>query len=419
MNTLPVYLPNRRLDFTETGDVLDPNTGASVGRWTAESSNPAEQNCLIFRESSGARQAIKAQYSFNADNQLVVSLATKDGTVEKNSKAVFNGSIQIDDEHDVIYTLADAPASDLAQVVVLYGDLAFDGPTRLALRLTGGGKATITSKASAPLSTERNTNVDLAGHDLLVFHAATTNHFGDKGDSRDASISLAGQWKLLPQGISFECSTGGDLTNPDLVLSLKGRSKAVAAGLEFHLDEGKAEALFTIEGQHTFDAGTASWSLAVGYSQLADPAKRIKASAKGSITHRSAGGNLLTIGGTLSYDGGGKSGTLELAIAAEYTFAAGQIVFKANANWSNSHYQYDLQLSGEIKVRGGKLVFDVHYGSNNVASLTVNYTGGDSDFLKYFNVQLTRDAAGKVKATVDFSIKVTYINGVQVTEKAA
>src|SRR5205085_3720996 len=115
----------------------------------------------------------------------------------------------------------------------------------------------------------------------------------------------------------------------------------------------------------------------------------------------------------------GKTGTLELAIAAEYTFSAGQIVFKANANWSNSHYQYDLQLSGEVKVRGGKLVFDVQYGSDNTTSLAVNYTGGDSDFLKYFNVKLTRDASGKVKTTVGFSIKVTYINGVQVTEKAA
>ena len=92
-------------------------------------------------------------------------------------------------------------------------------------------------------------------------------------------------------------------------------------------------------------------------------------------------------------------------------------VFKANASWSNSHYQYDLQLGGEIKVRGGKLVFDVHYSSDSTASLEVTYTGSDGDFLKYFNVKLTRDASGKVKGTISLSIKVTYINGVQVTQK--
>jgi len=419
MITLPVILPNRRLDFTETGDVLDHQSGSSVGRWSAESSNTVEQNCLIFHDESGSRQVLKAHCSFNAQNQLVVSLVPEDGAVTDKSETTFNGSIQIDDEHDVVYALANGPASDTGQVVVLYGDLALDGPQNLVLRLTGGGQTVITSDASLPLSADQNTDVELAGRDLLVFHATTTNTYGPTAEHRPASIALAGQWKIRPEGIAFECSASGDLTNPDLVLSITGRCKAVAAGLEFHLNDGKAQALFTIEGRHTYDSGTATWSIAVGYSQLADPAQRIKAAVSGKVTHTISAGNQLMIEGALSYQGDGQTGTLDLSIAAEYTFAAGKIVFKANANFGGSHFQYDLQLGGEIALRNGKLVFDVHYSSDNAASIQINYDGSDADFLKNFNVKITRDAAGNVKATIGFTIKVTYLNGVQITQKAA
>jgi len=222
---------------------------------------------------------------------------------------------------------------------------------------------------------------------------------------------------LLPDGISFECAADGDLTKPDLVLKLKGRSKAVAAGLEFQLKNGAATALFIVEGQHVFDAGSATWSIAVGFSQLAEPVKRITASAKGKITHTTKKGNELTIAGELSYKSdGGKVGTLALEIDAEYSFAAGKLVFKATADFAGSKVQYDLQLGGEIKVHGGELVFEVKYGSAGTTSITVNYDGPDTDFLKFFNVAITRDASGRVAATVKISIELHYINGVQVSK---
>ncbi|ACB73652.1 hypothetical protein [Opitutus terrae] len=418
MIALPVFLPNRRLDFTATGDVLDPATNQSVGRWSAESSNEPEHNSLVFFDDAGARQVIRVHYGFNDRNQLTVSLLPADGVVTEKSEATFNGWIAIDDEHDVIYSLADGPNSDTGQVIVVYGDLRFDGPKQLVVDMTGGDQTSITSDASVPLAAEQNTDVALAGRDLLVFHASTTNTFGEVTAHRPAEIKFAGQWKLWPEGLRFECSAEGDLKNPDLMLSLKGRCKAVAAGLEFRLKDGDAQALLVVEGKHTYDAGSATWSIAVGYNQLAEPAQRIKASAKGKIMHTSKAGNLLTIEGSLSYQGdGGAAGTLELAIDAEYEFAGGKLVFKAVANWAGSKLSYDLQLGGELTVRGGKLVFDVSYSATNTASVTVNYTGSDDDFLRFFNVSLKRDASGKIKAGVKFGIELSYINGVQVSRK--
>ena len=419
MITLPVFFPNRRIDFTETGDVIDHKTGSSVGRWNAESSNPAEHNCLIFHDQSGSRQVLPAHYNLNAHNQLVVSLIPEDGAVTEKSEAAFNGSIEIDDEHDVIYALSDGPGSDTGQAVVMYGKLAFDGPKSLVLRMDGGDQTAIRSEEALPLSADENKDIDLAGQDLLVFFAATTNTYGTTIEHRNASISFAGQWKLWPEGLAFECSAQGDLTKPDLVLSLKGRSKAVAAGLEFRLKDNDIEALFVVEGRNTYDCGSATWSIAVGYSQLAKPEDRLKAAVSGKIIHTTGKGNALTIEGRLSYQGGGKTGALDLSLAAEYTFTAGKLVVKANASWAGSHYQYDLELSGEIKIRGGKLVFDVCYDSTHTVSLNVNYTGSDADFLKNFSIAIKRDSKGKVKATIGFTIKVAYLNGVQVIEPVA
>lgn len=419
MIALPVILPNRRLNFTDTGEVLEQSSGRSVGRWSAESSNAAEQNCLFFFDENGARLVLKAHFSFTAQNQLHVALVPKDGVVSEESAVTFNGSIEIDDEHDVIYALAKGPASDTGQVVIVYGHLAFDGPKNLVLRMAGGGQTAISSHEALPLSADQNIDAARAGRDLLVFHAITTNTYDGATEHRPAAIGFAGQWKLWPEGLSFECSADGDLAKPNLVLSLKGRCKAVAAGLEFRLKDGDAQALFAVEGRHTYDAGSATWSIAIGYSQLAEPKQRIKAAVKGQITHKTTGGNQLQLEGSLSYQGaGGSAGTIDLAIAAEYTFAGGKIVFKANANWDGSRYQYDLQLGGEIKMRDGKLVFEVKYSSANTASIEVKYTGSDADFLKYFNVAITRDSQGKVKAAIGFSIQVSYINGVQVAKAA-
>jgi hypothetical protein len=419
MIALPVHLPNRRLSFTETGDVLDLDANKSVGRWSADSSSANERNCLVFHDDTGSRQLIEAHYSFNARNQLVVSLTPSDGDVTKASSTAFNGYINVDDENDVTYIFTDGPDSETGQIVVVFGKLAFDGPSKIVLRMTNGGQTAITSQEASPLSADQNLDVAAAGRDLLVFKASTTNTFGDTTAIRPAEIAFAGKWQLQPDGIAFKCSASGEITNPNLVLSLKGRCKAVAVGLEFRLADGDIQALFAIEGRHIYDVGTASWSIAVGYNQLADPAERIKAAVKGSLRHKTAGGNRLIIEGALTYKGSGKSGTLDLSLDAEYTFAAAKIEFKATASWGASKIQYNLGLTGEIKVKNGSLVFDISYGSTGTLSVEVKYSGSDSDFLKNFNVKLTRDASGKVKANIKFTLEVTYINGVQVTKKAA
>ncbi len=422
MNGLKVTFPTCTLLFTETGGVADASDGTALGRWTAESANDAQRNCLIYDLRGALQPALRVHFRFNECNQLVVSVLPADGNVTAATDCTFTGGISIDDEHNVIYSITDGPGHETGQVVVLYGDLDFNGPAKLVLRLAGGGQTGITSDAQSPIGASQNLDVDKAGKDELTFHANTANTYGRTAQTiehRPASIKLAGRWQLWPQGLAFACSAEGDLSNPSLVLSLKGRCKAVAAGLEFRLTDGDVSALFVVEGQHQFNAGSATWSLAIGYSQLADPKLRVQAAVKGKISYTNTAGNSFTIAGALSYHGdGGSTGELALGIDAEYTFKGGQLLVKASASWAGSKVQYDLQLSGVIKVAGGTLTFEVKYDSSNATSLTVVYAGSDADFLKNFNVSLTRDANGKVKAGISFSLKVTYVNDVPMITQA-
>lgn len=420
MIKLPVTLPGRTLEFLETGAVLDTATQAIAGDWLAESDDTAEQNRLIYTDTTGAPTVIRAHYAFNENNQLTISLDPTDGQVTAAASATFNGRIEIDDQHDVIYHIVAAAGQPPVHAVVVYGDLRFDGPSALAIDLTGGGTTEIVSRAVSPLRPDKNTS-DSGMRDLLVFQAETQNDYGDSLETAEADIRLPGQWKLWPEGISFECAGSGDLAHPNLVLSLKGKCKAVAAGLEFRLDDGAPSALFVVEGAHTFDSGSATWSVAVGYSQLADQTRRLTAKAGGKFTYKTTSGNTLTLSGALSYDSaGGGAGTLALEIDAQYQFAGGQFTFNAVAKTANGVRQYSLQLGGEIKVKNGKLLFNVAFDSSGALGIEINYQGSDADFLKNFNVSIKRDASGKVvKVGFNFTLKVSFVNGKQVVKKAA
>lgn len=422
MNGLSVATSTRNLLFTDAGTVVDSATGAALGRWSAETSNVAQENCFIYDLGGTLQPALRVRYQFNASNQLVVAVQKSDGVATADATCIFPGEIAVDDDHDVVYSITNGPGSLTGQSVVVYGDLAFNGPVSLVLQLVGGGQTAITADPLTPLSATQNLDPDKAGNDLMTFNASTTNTYAANGgatENRPATIALAGRWQLAPDGVAFAASVDGDLSNPSLVLNLRGQCKAVAAGLEFRLDDKQITALFVIDGQHRFDGGSAAWELSIGYSQQADPSLRVTATAKGAISYTTAAGNKLTINGTLAYKGDGtaQGGTLTLGIDAEYVFKGGQLFIKANASKAGSTVKYDLQISGKIQVRGGTLVFDVSYDSTNVTTLNVKYAGTDSDFFKNFNVGITTDATGKVTATVSFSLSLTYVNGVQVVAK--
>ncbi|WP_415908109.1 hypothetical protein [Oleiharenicola sp. Vm1] len=426
MITLPVILPHRRLALAEDGSVLDSATQQNVGVWSADALSPDQENFLTVQD--GAHTfLVRARYAFTTANQLTVSLSPQDGTVAQASSATFNGYIEIDDQHDVIYWLlkqAPTAANDgtTGQGFTVYGDLQFASPTQLQVTLAGQGpKVTtvITADPAQPLVPAKNADITRAGLDLLTFHASTQNNFAGAAAPQAAKIAFAGQWDLIPTGLAFNCSASGDLKNPDLTLSLKGACKAVAAGLEFRLNNGDASALFTVAGQHRFDSGSATWSIVVGYTQQANAAAQVKASAKANFKHQSAGGNQLTLTGDLSFTSAGGQSTLALEIQAEYTFKGGQIVFKATANVAGGRLSYDLHLGGQIKVGNGTLTFSVDYGSGNVRSLAVTYQGSDADFLRNFSVEIKTDSAGKVTASVAFTLSVTYVGNVQVVKRTA
>ncbi len=230
----------------------------------------------------------------------------------------------------------------------------------------------------------------------------------------EADLGFDGEWRLDSDGLKFACDATGDGDDKQVVLGVAGKYKAVSAGLQvIWQSSGQVTAQLVIEGQHTFDSGSASWNVAIGYTQLSGQAPAVSAKASGTFDHKTKSGNDFQITGTLdaATSDGGKL-ALDLDLDATYKFSGGQITFSAVAAYAGSQLTYDLKLAGELQFMGGKLTFNVEYGSDQSAKLEVDYSGSPESFFKYFNLKFTRDANGNISFGVNFSIEFTYQNGV-------
>lgn len=419
-NGLQIKLNDVVYRFTDGGTVEREEDSVAVGRWHAHADLPKCHNCLLYDLDGVEQKPLKANYKFNENNQLVVTVADDNPAVARTVAEVFPGQIRIDDQRDIEYVLLGSDGNPTGQTITLYGDLRFDTPFRLVIDLANGGQAMIRAD-DLPMPVEANQAVafwNTDGADRLDFRASTVNRWGGDTDGEThvvpAEIGFDGEWRLEKDGLKFVCSGSGDLAERRVSLGLAGKYKAVSGGLEVVWDSAEgASARLLIEGQHTFDAGSASWTVAIGYTQLADRSRALTARVAGKFTHKTKGGNEFTIAGRLEVESDdGSSLKLDMGLDATYSFKGGKITFAAVVNWGGGQISYDLRLAGTLQFQKGKLTFAVRYGADNTVSLEVNYEGSSESFLKNFGLKFKRDSKGRIQFEVSFRIEFTYVNGV-------
>ena len=418
-NNLKITIGGTDYLFTEGGSVLNAASGTPAGRWHADSDQPDSQNHLLYDLNGMVQPPLQADYRFNDANQLVVTVRDSNAGVAQTATTTFPGRIHTDDSKDIVYDIFDGSGNATGQSITLYGKLRFDTPFLLVIDLQGGGQAMIRANdTQAPIEANQAASIDAIGADRLDFKASTVNTFllptGQEVRAADADIGFDGQWRLDSDGLKFACDATGDGQDQQVVLGLAGKYKGVSAGLQVTWESaGQVTAQLVVEGAHTFDSGSATWNLAIGYTQLSGQAPAVSAKASGAFSHTTKGGNNFLITGTLNAstsDAGNLA--LDLSLDATYKFTGGQITFSAVAAFAGSQLTYDLKLAGQLQFLGGKLTFTVDYGSDQSASLEVNYDGSADSFFKYFNLKFTRDASGNISFGINFSIEFTYENGV-------
>jgi hypothetical protein len=421
-NNLKLNLNGNDYLFTDGGSVLNAGSGAAAGRWHATSDQPANQNCLLYDLNGIEQPALPANYRFNDANQLVVTVPQAGNAGAGQAAATtFSGCIRTDDSKNIVYDIFDNSGNATGQSVTLYGALRFDTPFRLVIDMPGGIQAMIRANDDqAPVEANQASPSGI-GADRLDFKASTVNTFttpaGPEVRAIPADVGFDGEWRLDSDGLKFACDATGDQASQQVVLGLGGKYKAVAGGLEVAWQSGgQLSAKLVVEGKHTFDGGSASWNVAIGYTQLSGMSPSLSAKSSGTFTHTDPKGNTFTISGALdAEDSDGNKLTLALEIEAAYTFKEGTITFSAVAGFAGSQLTYDLRLGGQLKFLGGNLTFAIDYGSDQSVDLKVDYQGTSDSFLKYFNLKFSRDNNGNIGFGVNFNIAFAFKNGVLVS----
>ena len=169
----------RIFNLDGTVSALVAGTAQQKGHW--RSAADEKDNRIRYTIDGAEQDPLFAGYAFSDSNQLAVTLSNDSGAASK--AFAFPGRILIDDNHDLIYRVVDGQGNDTATDIAVYGVIAFEESTNdLAISLARGGETTKIIGDGGVQSLEAGRN-DLAGfdaHDLLVFHASTTNTFPDQ-----------------------------------------------------------------------------------------------------------------------------------------------------------------------------------------------------------------------------------------------
>src|SRR5689334_9752036 len=114
---MPITLTvqGQSLQFLANGDVAVSagNQPTVQGKWrTAVTGAETQDNKIRYSLGAVDQAPLQALYSFtDPSNQLQVVLEGADGT--RSDPAVLNGSIEIDDAHDLVYKLLDDSGNPL------------------------------------------------------------------------------------------------------------------------------------------------------------------------------------------------------------------------------------------------------------------------------------------------------------------
>ncbi len=416
MEGITLTTGGKQLLFATDGTVVDASSQAPLGAWRSQSDQ--KDNQIRYTVSGAGQTPLPAVYAFNDTNQLQMQLRTADGKL--SDPFTFIGGIEIDDSHDLNYVLVDNAGTPTGQKITVYGNLQFAQDTNnLAITLTGGGQTQIQGLSGVTsLQAEKNHIAAFKADDLLTFQAETDNEIPGQEDLVviPANIQFAGGWDIQNGSLVFLSNIKGAPNKPAINIGFAGKLGGVTAGFVYFADAGRTQAALNITGQHVFKAGKAqtdlSWESSIGFT-----GKTFSAQVSvNSVTNLAAGQVLSIKGGlTLMQETGGKI-DMDLALDAQYSFDANNmLVFKALITDGN---QYDLMLQGTFHYANLNLTFQAAYTNQPGASdlhVAVGIQGDQKSIVK--NLALVLDVSesqAKLQINASFDVHLQFADGVRI-----
>jgi hypothetical protein len=405
--------------FRPNGDVALVDGGQETvhGTWRGRAgAGEPNENRWRYLLDGVDQPPLTAIYTFTDTNQLQVTLVSGDG---RSDPALLVGGIEIDDQHDIVYRLANDDGTPTGQAVVLYGDLSIERNTNaLAIALEGGGQAVVAgSSGIASLEAAQNRIAAFAADDLLRFRASTLNDLDGGGTLEiPAKLEFAGSWDVQNGQLVFLSKVVGDLSRPDVSIGFSGKLGAVTAGFVYFADAAGTQAAFTIRGQHVWRTGdtdtTFNWQSSLGFSD-----RKFAADVRFDANRVEQNGNRLGLKGDLTLkQGDGGTVAMGFSLEAEYAWENNALVFKALVNNTAGGFNYDLMLEGDLKADHGALAFSIRFtNSPGAEGLTIglNFTGDQNNAVQAISLQLQM-SENSVKLAFEghFVVKQHFVAGV-------
>ena len=400
------------------------NTRTVKGTWRTEA-QPAEtkESVLRYDIDGKAQPAVAVRYGFNEFNQLTAVIPGVNGGADSET-CVFLGQIQIDDAHDLVYSILTPEGTSGNQKITVYGDLHFTADTsNLVIEMKDGTKAEIKGEKGpggvAMLKAEKNLVQEFKADDLLRFIAFTRNDLNTSANRvpKKAQIEFVGKWDVNPNSgqLAFMSKITGDLTKPDVAIGFAGTVKAVTVGFAYFADKEGTQLVFNIKGQHRWNATTAKWELSLGHSE-----RKFQATFEGQISKKTKDGEFV-LGGkmTLEHEQG-KSTNLEFKVEGSYQFNNNnKLVFVVDVQTSNGKLTYDLMVEGRFAFKGGTLSFQVRLNNKGTGgaktTIELAFKGNKDSLVKTLSLVLdiTPD---KVKLNFEFEMRMRWVDGVLVKD---
>ena len=368
------------------GVITAADSEDSLGAWSAKSDPAAGAepvNSWKLTYNSGDTATLKAAYSFNENNQLVVKLSNADGSaIDGHDATTLSGQLIVDDLFDLTYSLIDDEGDSLGHNVYIYGALKFqDNTNHLEIALNGGGAAVIEAKPifDPTLEAELHQESALDRFDALVFNTFTVNPTPGGGQIlKNAIVKFVGSWDFsdADESLTFVTKVTGPINKPKVQVAFGGKFKGISAGFIYVNSNNEQLALFKVSGEHKWESNQAQWGITLGYSN-----KKFVASVDGNLELRPSADTTFTLSGGFSVvKEQGRSPKFNLELKAKYDIQnSGQIEFFANVSNTDNSLNYRLGLEGSYQLSSnGKLTFKLLFDAQQAnGTLSLNAALGD------------------------------------------
>ena len=418
MNGLSLNFQGETRIFGPDGNVSVLESGQPVTKGTWRSvplAGEPKDNQIRYDINGQAQPPVPVKYSFNAQNQLqaVVPAAANGGA--DSAPFAFLGSIQIDDQQDIVYQLITPDGASMQRNVTVYGGLRIDPPTHnLVIDLAGGGTAAV--KGDSGLTSLQALKHDITpfkSNDMLRFKASTTNTLAN-GQTKviPADMKFVGNWDLKGNQLVFVSQVKGDVTKPTVEIVLAGKFKAISAGLAYFADAQGTQLAFTISGQHQWNSGKANWDVFLGFAK-----KQFTARVSGNLSINKQFGdnrNLTLNADWLIEHKDGTTTNMKMELAAAYRFSQNNMLtIQAQFSKNGQTMSYDLKVEGKFVFKSGTLTFQVKYNNqdpDNKFSFQIAFTANPTNLIKALSIVLNV-TENSVNIDFQFEMRMTWVDG--------